>query len=259
MCIRDRGNIEINPVTASISNSNREAKIVSNRVKLNVKKLPAGMPETFKNAVGKFDIAVVNNNATEVSEIQKPVNVTMKVSGAGNFGTLHLPKIVNSNDYIFYPPKITARTTTHQNELSGVVTADYAVSYTHLDVYKRQPYNETIRKNYEIAMRKEKEKQQQQQQKNNSDGGAGDNKNKDQNQGEDKGNTPKQEQGNGQQNKGEGEGNDPDQSKNNDADKMPKDLENSILNRVENKERETAKRILNKNSYSMPQSNEKDW
>lgn len=123
----EEGNIEINPVTASISNSNREAKIVSNRVKLNVKKLPAGMPETFKNAVGKFDIAVVNNNATEVSEIQKPVNVTMKVSGAGNFGTLHLPKIVNSNDYIFYPPKITARTTTHLNELSGVVTADYVV------------------------------------------------------------------------------------------------------------------------------------
>ena len=124
---------------------------------------------------------------------------------------------------------------------------------------KLDPYNETIRKNYEIAMLKEKEKQQQQQQKNNSGGGGGDNKNKDQNQGQDKGNTPKQEQGNGQQNKGEGEGNDPDQSKNNDADKMPKDLENSILNRVENKERETAKRILNKNSYSMPQSNEKDW
>ena len=124
---------------------------------------------------------------------------------------------------------------------------------------KQDPYNETIRKNYEIAMLKEKEKQQQQKDKNNSGGGGGDDKSKDQNQGQDKGNTPKQEQGNGQQNKGEGEGNDPDQSKNNDADKMPKDLENSILNRVENKERETAKRILNKNSYSMPQSNEKDW
>ena len=124
---------------------------------------------------------------------------------------------------------------------------------------KQDPYNETIRKNYEIAMLKEKEKQQQQKDKNNSGGGGGDDKSKDQNQGQDKGNTPKQEQGNGQQNKGEGEGNDPDQSKNNDADKMPKDLEKSILNRVENKERETAKRILNKNSYSMPQSNEKDW
>ena len=124
---------------------------------------------------------------------------------------------------------------------------------------KQDPYNETIRKNYEIAMLKEKEKQQQQNDKNNSGGGGGDDQNKDKNQGQDKGNTPKQEQGNGQQNKGEGEGNDPNQNKNNDVDKMPKDLENSILNRVENKERETAKRILNKNSYSMPQSNEKDW
>ncbi|UOE41712.1 tetratricopeptide repeat protein [Chryseobacterium suipulveris] len=123
---------------------------------------------------------------------------------------------------------------------------------------KQDPYNETIRKNYEIAMLKEKEKEQQQQ-KNNSGGGGGKDDNKDQNQGNDKGNTPKQQQGSGEQNKGEGEGKDPNENKNNNSDQMPKDLENQILNRVENKERETAKRILNKNSYSMPQSNEKDW
>lgn len=122
---------------------------------------------------------------------------------------------------------------------------------------KQDPYNEKIRKNYEIAMLKEKEKQQQQNQSNNS-GGGGDDQNKDKNQGQDKGSTPKQEQGEGQQNKGEGEGNDPN-NKNNNADKLPSDLEKSLLNGVENKERETAKRVLNKNSYSMPQSNEKDW
>lgn len=124
---------------------------------------------------------------------------------------------------------------------------------------KQDPYNETIRKNYEIAMLKEKEKQQQKDQKNNSGGGGGKDQNKDQNQGNEKGNTPKQEQGNGQQNKGSGTGNDPNQNQPNNNNQMPKDLENSIMNRVENKERETAKRILNKNSYSMPQSNEKDW
>ena len=58
-------------------------------------------------------------------------------------------------------------------------------------------------------------------------------------------------------NTGEGKGEDP--NKKSDDGKMPEDLEKSILNRVENKERETAKRILNKNSYSMPQSNDKDW
>ena len=122
---------------------------------------------------------------------------------------------------------------------------------------KKDPYNETIRKNYEIAMLKEKEKQEESKQKNNSGGGGGNDEDKDKNKGDEKGDTPQNQSGQGQKNKGEGEGDDP--NKNDNAGKMPKDLENSILNRVENKERETAKRILNKNSYSMPQSNEKDW
>ncbi len=124
---------------------------------------------------------------------------------------------------------------------------------------KQDPYNETIRKNYEIAMLKEKEKQEENKQKNNSGGGGGNDKNEDKNQGDEKGDTPQSQSGQGQQNKGEGEGDDPNKNKNDNSGKLPKDLENSILNRVENKERETAKRILNKNSYSMPQSNEKDW
>ena len=124
---------------------------------------------------------------------------------------------------------------------------------------KQDPYNETIRKNYEIAMLKEKEKQEDNKQNNNSGGGGGNDKDQDKNQGDQKGDTPQSQSGQGQQNKGEGEGDDPNKNINDNSGKMPKDLENSILNRVENKERETAKRILNKNSYSMPQSNEKDW
>ena len=123
---------------------------------------------------------------------------------------------------------------------------------------KQDPYNESIRKNYEIAMLKEKEKEQQKKQKDDSSGGDGD-ENKDKNKGQDKGDQPKQEAGTGQKNKGDGEGKDPNKNKKPDANKMPKDLEDAILNRVGNKERETAKRILNKNSYSLPESNEKDW
>ena len=125
---------------------------------------------------------------------------------------------------------------------------------------KQDPYNETIRKNYEIAMLKEKEKKEQQKEKNNSGGGGGgDDKNKDQKQGEEKGDTPQNQGGTGQQNKGNGNGDDENKNNSGNSDKMPKDLEDALMNRVENKERETAKRILNKNSYSMPQSNEKDW
>ncbi len=128
---------------------------------------------------------------------------------------------------------------------------------------KQDPYNEAIRKNYQIAMLKDKEQQEQQKQQNQKSNSGNDGNNKDKNEqdkGKDKTNTPKNEQGNGQQNTGEGEqGKQPEQKNNNNEDNLPKDLEDAILNRVENKERETAKRILNKNSYSMPQSNDKDW
>lgn len=127
------------------------------------------------------------------------------------------------------------------------------------EALKQNPYNEAIRKNYEIAMLKEKEKEEEKKQNNKSDSGGGNGKEKDQNQGTDKGNTPQNQAGSGEKNKGEGEGEDPNKKKNDNSGKMPSDLEKSLMDRVENKERETAKRVLNKNSYSMPQSNEKDW
>ncbi|MDQ1161224.1 Ca-activated chloride channel family protein [Chryseobacterium sp. SORGH_AS 447] len=124
---------------------------------------------------------------------------------------------------------------------------------------KQNPYSEATRKNYEIAKLKEKENQQKQQQKNNSGKGGGGGK--DQQQNDDQKGGPKdqkQDQGQGQQNQGKGQGNDPNKNQNNEG-KIPKGLENQILNKVSDKEKETARRILNKNSYSMPESNEKDW
>lgn len=124
---------------------------------------------------------------------------------------------------------------------------------------KQNPYNEATRKNYEIAKLKEKEKQQKNQNKQNNSGkgGGGNDQNKDDQKGDKK--DQKQDQGNGQQNEGKSDqGNTPKQNQNEEG-KMPKNLENAILDKVNEKEKETARRILNKNSYSMPESNEKDW
>jgi tetratricopeptide (TPR) repeat protein len=124
---------------------------------------------------------------------------------------------------------------------------------------KQNPYNEATRKNYEIAKLKEKEKQQQKNEQNNSGkGGGGNDQNKNDDQkGDNK--DQKQNQGSGQQNEGKSEqGDTPKQNQDNEG-KMPKNLENAILDKVNEKEKETARKILNKNSYSVPQSNEKDW
>lgn len=124
---------------------------------------------------------------------------------------------------------------------------------------KQDPYNEKTRKNYEIAKLKEKENQQQKQDQNQGKGGGNDQQ-KDQNQGEGQDKQQSQsQQGGGQGQQNEGKGNDNNPTGQNNSGSMPKGMQDAILNRASEKERETAKRILNKNSYSMPESNEKDW
>jgi tetratricopeptide (TPR) repeat protein len=129
---------------------------------------------------------------------------------------------------------------------------------------KNEPKNETARKNYEIAMLKDKENKQKQQEKQdkNKNSGKGEGKDQQKSNEQGKGDEDANSKGGNQQQPGEGEnGNQPDPNKKNDnnSGKMPKDQEDAILNKVGDKEKETARRILNKNSYSMPESNEKDW
>ncbi len=121
------GRVELNPVVANVASPIKDHQISSNRIALNVKKLPSGMPEDFRNAVGNFDINVANKNPIETPEVEKPVNISLKISGTGNFGTLHLPKIVRSENYISFPPKITSKTSAQNDQLSGDITADYVV------------------------------------------------------------------------------------------------------------------------------------
>ena len=123
----ETGTVEINPISASFANSRKPNKISSNKVQLNVKQLPAGMPSHFKNAVGKFALDLMSLRIEEISEIDKPLNIILKLSGSGNLGSLHLPKILGSQDYIFYSPKITKQSSAKKNGLTGSITAEYIV------------------------------------------------------------------------------------------------------------------------------------
>ena len=123
----ETGTVEINPISASFANSRKPNKISSNKVQLNVKQLPAGMPSHFKNAVGKFALDLMSLRIEEIPEIDKPLNIILKLSGSGNLGSLHLPKILGSQDYIFYSPKITKQSSAKKNGLTGSITAEYIV------------------------------------------------------------------------------------------------------------------------------------
>lgn len=140
---------------------------------------------------------------------------------------------------------------------------------------KYDPDNEAILKNLQIAKKKQKQKDnkqnqqnQQQNQQDNQNKNQDNNQNQqgDQNQENKNNNTKNQPNGNiGDQNKGKGnQGAEKQNQKNepqnpNDQNKIPKDLQKLILQRSANQERETAKKLLNKNGYYSPESNTKDW
>ena len=131
-----------------------------------------------------------------------------------------------------------------------------------VDSYKQalklDPNNQTILKNLQIALQKKDSKQQQQEQ--------------DQQQSQ-------QQQQNNQQDKGEKENpmdmyapeNDKfkkeqqdskqqeDNSNKKEEPNQPKELEKELLQYIEERERNTAKRALGKQGYAQPQSNRKDW
>lgn len=122
----EAGYVEIPSVSASVSTFAHKNKIVSNRVKLNVRKLPEGSPEYFKNAVGNFTVSVYNDLKEKV-EVKKPLRVIVKVSGEGNLTDMELPRIAPSPDYEVFNPKITSNAAPGTTGMKGEIVANYVV------------------------------------------------------------------------------------------------------------------------------------
>ncbi|MBV8325761.1 BatD family protein [Chryseobacterium sp.] len=122
----EAGFVEVPPVSASVSSYSNKNKIVSNKVKITVRKLPDGAPECFKNAVGNFKVNVYNTSK-EKPEAKKPMNVVVRVSGEGNLPDMELPKIAASPDYEVFAPKITSKVAPGSAGMKGEILASYVI------------------------------------------------------------------------------------------------------------------------------------
>ncbi len=122
----EAGYVDVPGVSASLNSYAHKEKIISNKVKINVKKLPEGSPDCFKNAVGNFNVSVANISKEKV-EVKKPMNVLVKVTGEGNLKSMDLPKIAASPDYEVFAPKITSRVLVGTEGMKGEVLANYLV------------------------------------------------------------------------------------------------------------------------------------
>lgn len=121
---KESGKLEIPPVSAHLSNKGN--KIVSNKIKLNVKKLPENSPEDYKNAVGKFDLSITKND-NEALEVNKPFTISVKLSGKGNLNNINLPEIKSNNDFQVFEPKIINKTAAENDGLAGEIIAQYVI------------------------------------------------------------------------------------------------------------------------------------
>lgn len=122
----ESGFVEVPPVSASVNTFSSKNSIISNKVKLNVKKLPEGSPDSFKNAVGNFKVDVFCNSKEKI-EVKKPVNVTVKVSGEGNLADMTLPKIEESPFYDVFTPKISSYIRPGTAGMKGEILAKYVI------------------------------------------------------------------------------------------------------------------------------------
>lgn len=120
---KKEGHLEIPSVAAKIKHKN--LKILSNKINLNVLKLPEGKPSEFKNAVGKYSLDLESNSIK--GEINKPITIRLSIKGEGNLSDVILPKIKENGDYKVFPPKITKNISPRKNTLEGEISADYII------------------------------------------------------------------------------------------------------------------------------------
>ncbi|MBV6878646.1 BatD family protein [Epilithonimonas ginsengisoli] len=120
------GVMEVPPMEVPFTN--HKNVLVSNKAKLNVKRMPEGAPENFNNAVGKYDVKIeMIDKGKENFEINKAFNISVKLSGNGNLSPAIVPKILPSPDYEIFEPKIINSSIATMNGIEGEVEAQYVI------------------------------------------------------------------------------------------------------------------------------------
>ncbi|MDR2204548.1 MAG: tetratricopeptide repeat protein [Flavobacteriaceae bacterium] len=127
---------------------------------------------------------------------------------------------------------------------------------------KQNPKSEDTRRNYEIAKLKMQDERQKTQDKNRdskSKNQEQDGKNQDKNSKKDGGNQQNQTPKNGENKNQEPRAKSQEPTTDNRQPTINNSQQQKILDKISEKEKETARKIMNKSSYSFPESREKDW
>lgn len=97
--------------------------IVTPKLVINVKPLPAGKPANFSGGVGEFSISSSIN--TQELKTNDAVTIKLIISGTGNLKLINTPEVAFPKDFEVYDPKIDNKFNLTREGLSGSKVIEY--------------------------------------------------------------------------------------------------------------------------------------
>ena len=116
---------------------NIQKNLVTPKLVIDVKELPAGKPSNFSGGVGEFTISSSIN--TQELKTNDAVTIKLVISGTGNMKLINTPEVNFPQDFEIYDPKVDNKFNLTRNGLAGNKVIEYLAIPRHAGTYTIPP------------------------------------------------------------------------------------------------------------------------
>ena len=116
---------------------NIQKNLVTPKLVIDVKELPAGKPSNFSGGVGEFTISSSIN--TQELKTNDAITIKLVISGTGNMKLINTPEVNFPQDFEIYDPKVDNKFNLTRNGLSGNKVIEYLAIPRHAGTYTIPP------------------------------------------------------------------------------------------------------------------------
>ncbi len=116
---------------------NVKKNLVTPKLTIDVKELPAGKPVNFSGGVGEFTLSSSIN--TQELKTNDAVTIKLIISGTGNMKLINTPEVGFPQDFEIYDPKVENKFNLTRNGLAGNKVIEYLAIPRHAGTYTIPP------------------------------------------------------------------------------------------------------------------------
>ena len=116
---------------------NIKKNIVTPKLTIDVKELPAGKPANFSGGVGEFTLS--SSISTQELKTNDAVTIKLVISGSGNMKLINTPEVGFPQDFEIYDPKVDNKFNLTRDGLAGSKVIEYLAIPRHAGDYTIPP------------------------------------------------------------------------------------------------------------------------